>query len=160
VILLLALALVQSTWGRVLNWGGVHPDYVLVAVLCWTLLRGWGEGLVWAVVGSVCVDLFSGAPFGVSLLPFLLATLLAGMASGRRLGGYIVLPAMLVLPLTLAFYVISAPLLHLLGQPFVLGTAFLSIVVRAALLNTAVTLIFYPILRWMEKSTRGETIRW
>ena len=133
---------------------------MLVAVLGWTLLRGWGEGIIWAVVGALCVDLFSAAPFGTSLIPFLLIAVLAGLAFGRRLGGYIVLPILLAFPLTLVFYLASAPLSNLLGRPIDLGAGFQSIAVRAGLLNMGITLLLFPVLRWVDKVTSGETIHW
>ena len=131
-----------------------------MAVLGWTLLRGWGEGIIWAVVGALCVDLFSAAPFGSSLLPFVLVSLLAGLAFGRRLGGYIVLPILLAFPLSLVFYLLSVPLYHLLGRTLDMGTGFQSIAVRAALLNMGVMLPVFPPLRWVDRVTSGETIHW
>ena len=46
---------------------GVHFDLVLVAVICWTALRRFEDGLVWAVLGGLGLDLFSALPIGTSV---------------------------------------------------------------------------------------------
>ena len=48
-------------------------DWVLVVVVCITLLRGFAVGLHWALIGGLALDLLSPLPIGAHLLGLLLA---------------------------------------------------------------------------------------
>jgi rod shape-determining protein MreD len=80
---LLLLALAQSTVFTRLHLGGAVPNFVLSAVVVWNLLRGTREGLVWAFVGGLTLDLLSAGPLGLSSIGLLVVCALAGIAEGR-----------------------------------------------------------------------------
>ncbi|MCZ7670303.1 MAG: rod shape-determining protein MreD [Chloroflexi bacterium] len=48
---------------------------LLLVVVSWTLLHGLEEGLVWAFVAGLCIDLFSIGPTGATALAYLTAVL-------------------------------------------------------------------------------------
>jgi rod shape-determining protein MreD len=77
---LLALAsLLQSTAANRMDIGGVKPDLVLLVVIIGTLIYGSRPGMVWAFVGGVALDLFSGGPLGSSSLALMAAALAVGI---------------------------------------------------------------------------------
>lgn len=80
---LLVLALAQSTVFTRLHLGGVAPNLVLCAAVVWSLLRGTREGLVWAFVGGLALDLLSAGPLGLSSIALLAVCALAGLAEGH-----------------------------------------------------------------------------
>jgi len=53
---------------------GVHPDLVLILIIGWIILRGLGEGVLWALIGGLCLDFASGAPFGIFALTHLISS--------------------------------------------------------------------------------------
>ena len=57
ILLLSAVAIAQSTVMPHLTIMGVKPDLMLLAVMSWSLLRGSEEGLVWAFIGGLALDL-------------------------------------------------------------------------------------------------------
>jgi rod shape-determining protein MreD len=66
--LLILAALLQATVLPYLRISGGQPDLVVVITLAWALLDDGVEAAVWALVGGVALDLFSGAPMGFSAL--------------------------------------------------------------------------------------------
>jgi rod shape-determining protein MreD len=138
----------------------VHPDLVLVAVIGWTFLRGPGEGLVWAVIGGLGLDLFSNGPFGAATVALVVTNVLASLGYGRAFGGYLVLPLALTFPLSLAYYLIYTLSISLLGQPVAWIPTVVDIILPASLLNMAAMLFVLPPLRLLHRRSGREEISW
>ncbi len=133
----------------------VHPDLILLLVVSWVILRGLEEGLAWALVGGLSLDLLSGAPFGIFSLVILLSVLVAHAAHGRIIGNSLILPLGLTFPLSFLFNGLALLLLALLGRPIAWDAAFTYVLVPTALYNTGVMLFIFPLLsflnnRWLQ----------
>lgn len=76
-LIVLFLALIQSTVANQLMIRSIKPDFVLIAVILATLVYGGQGGLIWAFIGGIGLDLFSGGPFGASSIALMMATLIA-----------------------------------------------------------------------------------
>lgn len=158
--MLLGLTLIQSSVGPFLSIGGVHPDLVLVAVIGWTLLRGPKEGLLWAIIGGLSLDLLSSGPFGVTTVALAVTGLLAGLAYGRTFGGYLIIPVAVTFPLSLAYYLIYVTLLSLLEQSDAWLPALATAMAPASLLNMAAMIFLFPLLRLLHRRTGREEMSW
>jgi rod shape-determining protein MreD len=84
---MLLACLVQATAANRLVIGGVKPDLVLLLVLVGTLIYGGRIGVVWAFIGGLGLDIFSGGPMGSSSLALMAAALVAGLGH-RTLSRY------------------------------------------------------------------------
>ena len=158
--MLLGLALIQTSIGPFFTILGVQVDLVLVAVIGWTLLRGPGEGLVWAVIGGAALDLLSGGPFGAATVALVITSLLASLGYGRIFGGQIVIPLAVTFPLSLVYYVVYALLLSVLNHPVDWLLALSAVILPASLLNIAAMLLMFPLLRLLHRRTGREEISW
>jgi rod shape-determining protein MreD len=79
--LLLSIALFQTALAPSL-WS-LRIDWVLVVVICWTLLYGFAAGVRWALYGGLALDLLSPLPIGSHLLALLVAvTAVAVLSDG------------------------------------------------------------------------------
>jgi rod shape-determining protein MreD len=150
---LISATLLQSTLAPYIKISNVHPDLVLVVVIGWTILRGLSDGVVWAVIGGLSLDLLSGGPFGLFTLAMLVVTLVTSLFHGRLFGSSIILPLSLTFPLSLLFNGLALLLLNLLGRPIIWNEAFSAVLVPVAIFNTAVMLLVFPLLymlnRWL-----------
>lgn len=81
--LLLIGAVLQSTVFSQLRVFGGQPDLVVVIVLAWSTLDSEGEGMAWAFVGGLLLDVLSGAPLGVSSLVLLPVAYVVGLAEAQ-----------------------------------------------------------------------------
>ncbi|KAA3663082.1 MAG: rod shape-determining protein MreD [Chloroflexi bacterium] len=70
--LMLFLAVVQTAVLPFFPLFGLSPQLPFLVALAWALLRGMEEGIVWAFIGGLFLDLFSVTPLGVSSLSFMI----------------------------------------------------------------------------------------
>jgi rod shape-determining protein MreD len=150
---LITATLLQVTLSPYTEINGVHPDLVLVLVIGWTILRGLGDGFIWALIGGVSIDFFSGAPFGLFTLALLLVALATHLFHGRTFGSSIILPLSLTFPLSLLFNGVALLLLNLLGRPITWNEALANVLIPVAIFNIVVMLLVFPLLyllnRWL-----------
>ena len=122
-------------------------------VIAWTFLRGLREGLIWALIGGLSLDILSGAPFGLFSLTMLIMALVTSLFHGRLFGSSIILPLGLTFPVSLLFNGMALLLLNLLDRPIIWNDAFSYVLVPAAIFNTATMLFIFPLLyllnRWL-----------
>lgn len=57
----------------------VKPDLVLIAVVSWGIVAGARQALIGALLGGALIDLFSAAPFGISILAFVPAVIIVAL---------------------------------------------------------------------------------
>jgi rod shape-determining protein MreD len=145
-VILVGAALLQTTLSPFVKISGVHPDLVLVLVIGWVILRGLEDGLFWAVVGGLSLDVLSGAPFGIFTLLLVVIALVTSLFHGRVFGSSIILPLSLTFPLSLLFNGLALLFLMLLGRPIDWGAAFFHILLPVAIFNTMVMMLIFPLL--------------
>lgn len=151
-------ALLQTTVSPFIEINNVHPDLVFVLVMGWVILRGLDEGVSWALIGGLSLDLVSGAPFGILTLVMLLVAMVANLAHGRVFGSSIVLPLSLTFPLSFFFNGLVLLFLNLLGRPVIWSDAFSNVLLPAALFNTAVMVLAFPLLYLLNRALNPQQL--
>lgn len=143
--LLVLLTVLQTAVLPHLRIAGVIPQLALLAPISWGLRRGAAEGMVWAFIAGMLLDLFSFSPVGATVLALMGAILVIIQVQQ-------VLPENLLLPILLTglafaiFLLLDLVLLRLTGHRFswqnmsLLPTA---VVVHAVLGLPAYWLAFY-----------------
>lgn len=160
IAILFSLALLQSTVMPRITVLGVHPDLVLVAVTSWSLLRGSGEGLLWALVGGVVIDLFSGAPFGVHTLALLAVSFVSGLGQQTIFRSDWLTPIVVIPLATLIYQLMVLGLLTILGWRGGVASAVRYVVLPSMLANTLVMPIVYPLARLLHQRMGREEAAW
>ncbi len=153
ILLLGTVAIVQSTAMPRLAIMGVKPDLMLLVVMSWSLLRGGEEGLVWAFIGGLALDILSGAPFGASTLALMAVSFLSGLGEVRIFRTHIVLPLLTALFATLVYDVLFLLLLQMSGWPVAWLDNLVKVILPSALLNVALSPLVYQALRWLHRAT-------
>jgi len=179
-LLLLAASLLQSTTANRLQIRGVKPDLVLLLVIIGTLIYGSRAGVLWAFIGGVTVDLFSGGPLGSSSLAMIVATAIVGIGS-RSLSRYnLLVPLTAIMVGTLIYSAVYLGILIALegithwsalqayefslvrpdlGTPIwasLFWPTMQFIVLPALFYNTALMLLIIPLLSRVPESTNAE----
>ncbi len=93
---LVLVVLIQATLLNRIRILGVQPDLLLVVVVCWSLLHGLQDGLFWAFVGGLGIDLVAGLPLGASPLALMPAAVLASLGRSSVYASSTRLPVLLV----------------------------------------------------------------
>jgi len=152
-VLLLTVAILQtSAMPSLLPWG-IRPDLMLLVVVSWSLLRGTREGLVWALGGGLLLDLFSGGPLGAATISLALSNLVIS------LGGLNIVRSFLWLPLaasTLATAIYDTAylvILQLSGRPVQWVPNLLQVVVPSMIWNALGMYPIYGCMRWVQQRT-------
>jgi rod shape-determining protein MreD len=158
--LLCVLALLQSTLLPQLQVLGVQPDLVLLVVVSWSLLRGSEEGMVWALIGGLALDVLSSAQLGVNTLPLLLIGFLTGLWQRGLVRLEVLVPLGAIPIATLVYQGAMVALLKLLGWPGTWQAAFRYAILPTTLVNTLLMPLVYILMRWIHRRTGDENMEW
>jgi len=139
---------------------GVKPDLLLLVVISWSLLRGAKEGMIWALVGGIGLDLFSGAPFGTSTVAHVALSLLAGVGELSVFRTHIALPLIATLIATLAYNLFFLLLLYARGCSIAWTDSLIKVVLPSTLFNVLLAPFVYKALHWLHRRTGPEEMAW
>lgn len=153
ILLLGSLALLQAGLAPHLDLAGGRPNFVLVAVVCWGILRGRRQGVVWAVVGGLSLDLLSGAPFGIFTLALLGPGLLTSLAEPAVFAAGVTLPALMVGAGTLLAHLVAILLLQASGLSVPWLGTLRYFTLPTLLLNALLTPLVFALLRRLHERT-------
>ena len=158
--LLAAVALLQVTVAPHVTILGARPDLMLLTVVSWSVLRGRREGIKWGFVGGLCLDLFSGGPFGLSALALIVIGLLSGLGETNIYRSHIALPIVTFLEATLIQGLLYLPLLHIMGRSIPWFDVLLRVMLPSMVLNALLIVPVYAALRWLHHRTGREELQW
>jgi rod shape-determining protein MreD len=154
--LLTVLALIQDVVLTRISIGGGQFDVVLVAVIAWGLLRGPAEGMIWAFIGGLVLDLFSGGPMGGITLALLIVAFLAGQQWGSELGLAYIQLILLTLVLSFLYHMLLLVVLGWRGYPVNWVYSLPRVAAPSAALNAVLAPLVYRPLIWLDRRTRPE----
>jgi rod shape-determining protein MreD len=154
------IVILQTTAMPHLTILGVKPDLVLLVVISWSLLRGSKEGVIWALVGGIGLDLLSGAPFGTSAVALLVLSLLTGMGELSVFRTHIALPLITTFLASLAYNLFFLLLLHTRGCSIAWADSLIKVVLPSTLLNVLLAPLIYKALYWLHRKTGPEEMAW
>ena len=162
--LLIALVLLQTTVVPQFTLLGVHPDVLLVVVTAWSLLRGAEEGMLWALIAGVAMDIVSGAPFGMSTLPLLIVSFVSGFSQRGFFRFDLVIPILVIPVATLIYQTMMLAWLKAFGWPVTWSEGASRIVLPTVVVNTLLMPAIYWLLRLIsrrsERMLRVDDIQW
>jgi rod shape-determining protein MreD len=149
-LLALAAALQSSLLPQLT--GRAVPGLVFLLVVCWAIDTDWQQGVVWAFIGGIMLDLLSSLPVGTSTIPLLvLAYPLGGVGEQiYRLR----LPLLLGVGFfgTLAQQLLMLILIALLGHRVAWLQNFSSIILPTMFYNV---LLILPVSWFLNRLQRG-----
>lgn len=157
---LVIVSLLQSTLSPRLQIGAVWPDFLLLMVMSWALVRRPHEALMWSFVGGVVVDLVSGGPFGGTVISLLVVAQIATLMADGAFRGRAVLPVVTAFAATFAFHGVYLLTMLLVGQQVDGLDALVRIVLPSAVYNAALSLIVHGLMSAIDRRIRPKALRW
>ncbi len=128
---MIVLAIVQSTILPKFPVLGFVPLLVLLVALAWGLLHTLEEGVAWAFIGGLLIDLFSVGPLGATSLALMAAVTAVILIQRNFPESRFVLPALLSFLATIIFWFVYLLLLRIF-VPLIIGDPILGIDVLLA----------------------------
>jgi rod shape-determining protein MreD len=153
---LTGVALLQTTLLSKVSLLGARPNVMLLVVLIWTVVRGIDEGLVWAFVGGLILDLLSGGPLAAMALALLASAYLAGQSLGEEVGSQAVRLVILTILGAMAYHLVMLAILDWSGHTVDWGFSLLRIAAPSVVINTVLAPVLLPPLAWLERATGEE----
>ena len=162
--LLAVVALLQVTAAPQITILAARPDFMLLAVVAWSLLRGTEEGIIWGFVGGLCLSLFSGGPFALPALALMAVGFFSGLGHTNIYGGATgrspLLPLVTTLVATLIYGSFSLFLLYITGRSVVWLDTLLRVMLPSMVFNGLLIIPVYVAFRWLNHRTGHEELRW
>ena len=151
--LLTGIALIQTTVLARVSILGARPNLMVLVVLTWAVVRGLDEGLVWAFVGGLIMDLLSGGPLAGTALALVAAAYLAGQSLGEEVGSEVVRLVILAVLGVLTYHVTLLVVLGWTGHPVNWGFSLTRVAGPSVVLNAVLTPFVLQPLRWLDQVT-------
>jgi rod shape-determining protein MreD len=158
VALLAGVAILQTAVAPAFTFFGTRPDFMLVVVVGWGVLRGVEEGLIWGAIGGMALDLLSGSPFGVFTFSLILVSFLTGLGEINVFRANILLPGMAIVVATVIYNLLVLVMLQIMGRPVTWNPDLIRVIAPAAVLNVICLTILYGPLRWLHRRTGREEL--
>ena len=137
---------------------GVKVNLVLLLVASWSIRRGIESGLQWAVIGGVATDVLSAGPFGLSIVTFALAAVIAGSVGPAFRQTSILLPFILIPLVSIVATLTAAFILQAVGHPISWPVIVATVALPSAVLDTLAILLLYPLVSFADH--RMSTVEW
>ena len=83
------------------------PSIMLLIIVNWGILRGTDEGMLWALLGGLCIDTFSGWPFGTSTVALVTVAWAVSLGEGTFISTHALLPIATVFGATILYYLVA-----------------------------------------------------
>ncbi len=162
-LLLFVLATVQSTILPRLTVWGVHPELMLMAVISWSILSGAEEGMLWALIGGILLDLFSASHFGLHTMALLMVAFPSGLGQRTLFRSDLLMPLLIIPLATLGYELVLLAGLYLTGWTASFRTAsfgvyFSQVVMPGVGANTLLILPIYLLLRAVHRRLHRQEI--
>jgi rod shape-determining protein MreD len=148
--LLPLLALLQTSLANHLVLAGTLPVLTLIAVVDWGILRGPDEGIMWAFIGGLCLDVFSSWPIGTNTVALVIVASLVSLGGGTFIRTHALLPIAAVFAATIIYFLIVLFIMESTHQPVDWIAALRGDVLPIAIYNAILNIPGYWIVRRLE----------
>jgi rod shape-determining protein MreD len=148
--------LIQTTLLSRISVVGAQPNLMLLVVLLWSLVRGVDEGLLWAFLGGLIVDVLSGGPLAGTAIALLAAAYLAGQSLGEQLGSQALRSMILTVLGTATYHLALLIVLDWTGHKIDWAFSLTRVAGPSVVLNGLLAPFVLQPLNWLERVTRRE----
>ena len=148
--MLLAAVLVQVTWAPRITVGGVFPNFALVLVIAITWVAGVRNGMVWACVAGVMLDLTAPGPIGPRAVALLVGSYLTGFWLRNLDRESAVHPVIAAAVSTAAYSLVLVVVDEMLGLPVPPFGIAIQLVIAACIYNAGVMAVVMWLVRRLQ----------
>lgn len=154
--LLTCAAILQTTLLSQIDVLGAQPNLMLLLVVLWSLVRGVDEGLLWAFLGGLIVDVLSGGPMAGTAIALLAAAYLAGQSLGEQVGSQVVRAMLLTVLGTAMYHLALLIVLDWTGHTVDWAFSLTRVTGPSVALNMVLAPFVLQPLNWLDRATRPE----
>ena len=145
-ILALGVILQSAIISRISLLSG-YADLILIMVISWSLQEGVTTAWHWAVLAGLMTAIITGLPWGVPLLGYLTAVLLAKTFQKRIWQAPLITVFTVTFLASLIYYLITFVILNLMGGSLEFGETFSLVILPSLLLNLLFAIPIFWLMR-------------
>jgi rod shape-determining protein MreD len=154
-LVILMLAIAESTLLVALAGSRIRPNLVLVVSATWAAIRG-NEGLLWALGGGLLLDVQSGGPFGLHLTGMTIGSLLATLLDRAPASLALFRTLNWVLIVSVAYYVVAIVVLTAAGRSLGAIDSLTNVALPSTLINLLLALPTHAVLNRLQARLREQ----
>ena len=154
-LLLLVLAVAESSLLPPVLASNIRPNLILVVSAVWTALRG-SDGFAWALGGGLMLDLMSSVPLGLTSLSLLLGNVVATILDRAPIPSRLFRATTWVAIVTVVSHGIILIGMAISGKTIDVGYATLTVIMPLMLLNPVLSIPIYAVLNSVNERLRGQ----
>ena len=160
ILAILTFVLHTSVFGRVLDFGGVTPDLMLIFVTSVAFLRGEKPGLLTGFFSGFLIDIFMGK-LGFYALIYMYIGFLVGKLNEVFYSQNIAIPITIIAVSDFVYNFVLYVLLFLFRTRFDIGYYMMNVIIPGVVYTALVAIFYYPVIlkiheRIFEKEQRSE----
>jgi len=144
---LIVVTILQTTVVSRMTLLNGQADLMLIILTAWALQRQVETSWQWSVLGGLFIDHFSGLPFGIYTVSYLVINGLALVLRGRIWRFSYVMHLLLALVGTLMIHGFSVIIIVLQGTPLELGSILQQVTLPSLLLNLLLTFPIFLLVK-------------
>ncbi len=152
--LLLLIGILQTSAVPSLPVFHIKPDLMLIAVICWGVLRSPRQAMLWAFFGGLWIDLLGNTPLGASVISLSVVAFLTSVGESAWIDRNLFLVLLIIFIGTLIHSTVLLAVLEATQRHSDWTALFSNVVIPTAILNTVLAPIGYWILGRLYKRTR------
>lgn len=149
--LLPSIAILQSSLFGHFAFEGTVPSIMLIVVVDWGILRGTDEGMMWAFLGGLCTDVFTGWPMGTSTVAMVVVASLVSLGGGTFIRTHALLPPATIFGATIIYYGTAMFILESTHHPVDWLTELRGIVIPIAAYNAVLNIPIFRLVQLLEQ---------
>lgn len=155
-VLVLLLSVLQTTVLGVIEIFGVIPNLLVVSVICYALMRGDFEGVIFGTAVGFVLDILSGRMVGINMILCSLVGLLCACLYDTLFNNNSFVASVFVLWISLIYELLIYVFYFLFWGDTNIAFALLHKVLPCAVYNAASAFVIYPILKKVRIFDRRE----
>jgi rod shape-determining protein MreD len=145
------IALLQSSLVGHFEVKGILPAVTLIVVVDWGILRGPEEGMLWAFIGGVCTDVFTGWPMGTSTIAMVAVASVVSLGGGTFIRTHTLLPLATVFCATILYYLVAMFILESTHHSVAWIDGLRYVVIPVAVYNAALNIPGFWLIQRLEQ---------
>ena len=138
------VALLEVAVIRYLEVGQAHPHPVLVIGVIWTVASGLEDGLAWAFVGGIALDVLTFRPLGSTAFTLLLTVGATALVARPLIRIRPLAPVLIVTGASIAYSLLLLVLFNALAEPIVVEDP-VNLILPGAIYDTVLAAILGPL---------------
>lgn len=150
-LLIILCFILQSTFFKAIAFGGIVPNLMIVLTASFGFMRGEKTGLIFGFFCGLLADIFFGSVIGLYAMIYMYIGYANGKFNKIFYPEEIKLPLFLILVSDLGYGLLCYIVLFLMRSRFQFTYYLLHIIFPEMVYTILVTLLFYPLVLWINK---------